>query len=146
MNKKDLIFDYSIKNKSAYSLPPDFLPQINLNSIEKTNLLRTKRPKLPEVSEIDIVRHYTAISKMNYGVDDGLYPLGSCTMKYNPKVNEDMAALENFLLLHRKPYLSKGSIYQNMFCLGQRLLLKIIWILKVNISYCNGIRDNNTCH
>jgi glycine dehydrogenase subunit 2 len=61
---------------------------------------RKTPPELPEVSEIDLVRHYTALSQMNYGVDTGVYPLGSCTMKYNPKVAEDVAALPGFRRLH----------------------------------------------
>jgi glycine dehydrogenase subunit 2 len=63
--------------------------------------------KLPEVSEVDVVRHYTALSKKNYGVDNGFYPLGSCTMKYNPKVNEDVAKLQGFAGLH--PYQPEES-------------------------------------
>ncbi|HEU5319612.1 MAG TPA: aminomethyl-transferring glycine dehydrogenase subunit GcvPB, partial [Methylomirabilota bacterium] len=55
---------------------------------------------LPEVSEFDAVRHYTRLSRLNYGLDTHFYPLGSCTMKYNPKLNEDMARLAGFLRLH----------------------------------------------
>jgi glycine dehydrogenase subunit 2 len=55
---------------------------------------------LPEVSEVDVVRHFTNLSNKNYGVDTGFYPLGSCTMKYNPKINEDMAALAGFANIH----------------------------------------------
>src|ERR671925_435436 len=57
------------------------------------DLIRKELP-LPNVSEINIIRHYTNISRMNFGVDLGFYPLGSCTMKYNPKINEDVARLE----------------------------------------------------
>lgn len=97
---QDLIFDFSKKNKSAYKLPPDYLPQFNLDAIDALGLLRVNRPRLPEVAEIDIVRHYTRLSKLNYGVDDGFYPLGSCTMKYNPKINELFASQSGFLQLH----------------------------------------------
>ena len=64
------------------------------------HLLRKSAPALPEVAEIDLVRHYTALAHRAFGVDDGFYPLGSCTMKYNPKVNEDMAALSGFANAH----------------------------------------------
>jgi glycine dehydrogenase subunit 2 len=64
------------------------------------DLFRTDPPRIPSVSEPIVVRHYTALSKMNFGVDDGLYPLGSCTMKYNPKINEDLAELPGFTGLH----------------------------------------------
>ena len=63
-------------------------------------MLRAEAAPLPEVSEIDVVRHYTHLSQRNFGVDSGFYPLGSCTMKYNPKLNEDMAALPGFARLH----------------------------------------------
>jgi glycine dehydrogenase subunit 2 len=98
--KKDLIFDYSVHNKSAYRLPADFLPQLKLDALESIGLLKEDKPELPEVSEIEIVRHYTALSRQNFGVDTGFYPLGSCTMKYNPKINEDVARLDGFAKLH----------------------------------------------
>ena len=63
-------------------------------------LLRTSGLGLPEVSEVDVVRHYTNLSQMNFGVDTGFYPLGSCTMKYNPKINEEIASLPGFTGLH----------------------------------------------
>src|SRR4029079_9027710 len=71
----------------------DFLAEL------PTDLARKEMP-LPNVSEIDVVRHYTNMSRMNFGIDLGFYPLGSCTMKYNPKINEDVARLEGFSQLH----------------------------------------------
>jgi len=62
--------------------------------------MRDSEPELPEVSEVDVVRHFTNLSNKNYGVDTGFYPLGSCTMKYNPKINEDMANLSGFSNIH----------------------------------------------
>ena len=64
------------------------------------SLLRAEAPALPEVSEMDVVRHYTNLSQMNFGVDTGFYPLGSCTMKYNPKINEEIANLPAFQGIH----------------------------------------------
>jgi glycine dehydrogenase subunit 2 len=69
-------------------------------TIELPKDLMRKELPLPNVSEINVVRHYTNISRMNFGVDLGFYPLGSCTMKYNPKINEDMASLDGFKDLH----------------------------------------------
>jgi len=66
----------------------------------ESGLLRKKAPRIPNLAEPLIARHYTALSKLNYGVDDGFYPLGSCTMKYNPKVNEDLSRLPGFAGLH----------------------------------------------
>jgi glycine dehydrogenase subunit 2 len=64
-----------------------------------SDIVREELP-IPNVNEIDVVRHYTNLSRMNFGVDIGFYPLGSCTMKYNPKVNEDAARAEGFSNLH----------------------------------------------
>ncbi len=64
------------------------------------NTLNDEELNLPEVSEVDIIRHYTNLSNKNFGVDTGFYPLGSCTMKYNPKINEDMANLDGFKNIH----------------------------------------------
>src|SRR5262249_62084043 len=68
--------------------------------------------ELPEVSEVDVVRHYSRLSQMNYGLDTHFYPLGSCTMKYNPKINEDMARLAGFARLHplTSESLSQGAL------------------------------------
>ena len=64
------------------------------------DMLRAEPAPLPEVSEIEVVRHFTHLSQRNFGVDTGFYPLGSCTMKYNPKVNEEMAGLPGFARIH----------------------------------------------
>lgn len=100
MTYDKLIFELSSEGRNAYSLP-------KLSEEEKTyanqissKYLSTTQNKFPEVSEVDVVRHYTNLSKLNYGVDDGFYPLGSCTMKYNPKINEDMASLDGFVNQH----------------------------------------------
>src|SRR5262249_58673426 len=84
--------------------------------------LRATPAELPEVSEVDVIRHYSRLSQMNYGVDTNFYPLGSCTMKYNPKINEDMARLPGFLRLH--PLASEAMsqrALQLMFALSQDL-------------------------
>src|SRR5207248_8006086 len=70
--------------------------------------LRQAPPGLPEVAERDLVRHYTRLSQVNYGVDTGFYPLGSCSMKYNPKVAETVAAMPGFQRLH--PHQPEGTI------------------------------------
>jgi len=71
-------------------------------------MLRKNPANLPQVSEVEVVRHYTNLSQKNYGVDTGLYPLGSCTMKYNPKINEDMASLEGLTDIH--PYQPESTV------------------------------------
>ena len=73
--------------------------EMDLSELLPEGMLREEL-NLPEVSEVDTVRHFTNLSTKNYGVDTGFYPLGSCTMKYNPKINEDMANLSGFSGLH----------------------------------------------
>ncbi len=90
------IFELSKPGRKGYELPTYDVPDSGCNIPE--HLLRKKPPMLPEVSEVDVVRHYTNLALKNYSVDRGFYPLGSCTMKYNPKINEDMAIL--FTQLH----------------------------------------------
>ena len=93
-----LIFDLSKAGRQGYSLPAD---RWNRSVSElPAGLLRSDSPALPEVSELDVVRHYTNLSQMNFGVDSGFYPLGSCTMKYNPRINEEVAAMPAFAGLH----------------------------------------------
>lgn len=95
-----LIFEVSKEGRKAYSLPPCDVAESELSNIIPGSFLRDQEIELPEVSEVDVVRHYTNLSNKNYGVDTGFYPLGSCTMKYNPKINEDMASLGGFSHIH----------------------------------------------
>lgn len=111
-----LIFELSKPGRCGYSLPenkwehtPGELPDA---------LKRGEDARLPEVSELDVVRHYTNLSNMNFGVDTGFYPLGSCTMKYNPKINEEMAALPGFRDIHP---LQPDSTVQGILELYHRL-------------------------
>ncbi len=94
-----LIFEVSRPGRKGYSLPPDNYATDELAAIP-SDLLRKEPAELPEVSELDVVRHYTNLSNKNFGVDTGFYPLGSCTMKYNPKINEEVAAMPEFNNLH----------------------------------------------
>jgi len=103
-----LIFEISKEGRTAYSLPKLDVNELPLESIIPSQFLNDKEVDLPEVSEVDVVRHFTNLSNKNYGVDTGFYPLGSCTMKYNPKINEDMAALSGFADLH--PYQPEETV------------------------------------
>ncbi|MGZ4159341.1 MAG: aminomethyl-transferring glycine dehydrogenase subunit GcvPB, partial [Neobacillus sp.] len=95
-----LIFELSTPGRIGYSLPEMDIPELELGSLLPEGYLRVEEPELPEVSELDIMRHYTALSKRNHGVDSGFYPLGSCTMKYNPKINENVARFNGFAHVH----------------------------------------------
>lgn len=95
-----LIFELSKPGRTAYRLPENDVEEIAVEELIPAEYLNDDELDLPEVSEVDIIRHYTNLSNKNFGVDTGFYPLGSCTMKYNPKVNEDMAGLEGFVNIH----------------------------------------------
>ncbi|NIA11637.1 MAG: aminotransferase class V-fold PLP-dependent enzyme [Nitrospiraceae bacterium] len=95
-----LIYEKSVKDRDGYSLIEDDFSGINIDNLVPEYALSKEEKELPEVSEVDVVRHFTKLSKLNYGIDDGLYPLGSCTMKYNPKVNEKLADIDNFVYAH----------------------------------------------
>ena len=107
-DSQPLIFERSVKGRKAYSLPDLDVPEMPLESLLPSELLRETPPALPEVSEPDLVRHYTALSRLNYGVDNGFYPLGSCTMKYNPKMNEAMVRLAGLSDIH--PYQPEETV------------------------------------
>lgn len=100
MKNQPLIFELSKFGRISYSLSSLDVPEKELSELLPIGYLREVEPELPEVSELQLVRHYTALSKRNHGVDSGFYPLGSCTMKYNPKVNEDIARLPGFTHIH----------------------------------------------
>jgi glycine dehydrogenase subunit 2 len=107
-----LIFEISKEGRKAYSLPKCDIPETNLEELIPQKLRREKEYILPEVSEVDVIRHYTLLSNKNYGLDTGFYPLGSCTMKYNPKINEDMASNPHFSEVH--PYQSENTVQGNL--------------------------------
>ena len=102
-----LIFEISRPGRVGYSLPKNEFAEYTATSLP-SNLLRDEAAELPEVSELDVVRHYTNVSNKNFGVETGFYPLGSCTMKYNPKINEEMAAHAAFKGLH--PLQSENTV------------------------------------
>ncbi len=95
-----LIFELTKEGRVGYSLPTLDVPEVDVSELLPTELIRTEAAELPEVSELDIMRHYTALSNRNHGVDSGFYPLGSCTMKYNPKINESVARFPGFAHIH----------------------------------------------
>jgi glycine dehydrogenase subunit 2 len=117
-----LIFEVSKPGRNAYSLPPCDVTDNDIEDMLPEELLRKSELVLPEVSEVDVIRHYTLLSNKNYGVDSGFYPLGSCTMKYNPKINEEMASLPRFKDLH--PYQPAETVQgalELMYNLGNML-------------------------
>jgi len=103
-----LIFERSVKNRRGITLPEFDCPEVVLD-YETT---RASSPRLAQVAEVDVVRHYMELSRFAFGVDNGFYPLGSCTMKYNPKLNETTASLEGFNSIHptQDPSTVKGAM------------------------------------
>lgn len=95
-----LIFEKSKQGKEGYSYPELDVPDEPVSGSINPTLLRETDPDLPELSEVEVVRHFINLSRKSYGVDLGFYPLGSCTMKYNPKINEAVASLPGFEALH----------------------------------------------
>ena len=111
-----LIFEQGAKGHGLHLLPACDVPEYTL-AAERTAPLR-----LPQVSENELTRHYTALCKQIHGVNDGFYPLGSCTMKYNPKIDEDMAALPGFTQLHPlQPVESAQGALEALHTLGSEL-------------------------
>ncbi|MDI3280231.1 MAG: aminomethyl-transferring glycine dehydrogenase subunit GcvPB [Bacillota bacterium] len=108
MSAEPLLFELSHPGRRAASLPAPDVPTRPLEELLPERLRRRRPPLLPEVSEVDLVRHFTALSRRNHGVDSGFYPLGSCTMKYSPKINEELAALPGFAELH--PYQAEETV------------------------------------
>ena len=116
-----LIFELSREGRRGYSLPENSHSEYTLDALPEW-ARRTDTPMLPEVSEFDVVRHFTNLSNKNFGLDTGFYPLGSCTMKYNPKINEEMASLPGFTGLHPlQPAASVQGALQLYYNLGVSL-------------------------
>ncbi len=123
-----VIFERGTPGRVGYSLPPSDVPEVPLDAILPEAYRRMVPAALPEVSELDVVRHYTALSHRNFSIDEGFYPLGSCTMKYNPKINEDAARQAGFAHLH--PYapeeLAQGA-------------LQLLWELERDMAEITGM-------
>lgn len=107
-----LIFEQSSPGKLAYQLPELDVPQVSPAAVLGATNVRSEIENFPEVSEVETIRHFTRLSTQNYAIDYGLYPLGSCTMKYNPRVNEAVARVDGLAWIH--PYqpesLSQGAM------------------------------------
>ncbi len=138
-----LVFEISSPGKHAYRLPP-----LDVPAVDAATLLgaakREKAAELPELSEIEIVRHFTRLSTWNYAIDLGMYPLGSCTMKYNPRVNELVARIEGLAEAHpyRPDSLAQGAL--EMIDLLQRCLLEITGMEAITLQPAAGAHGEFT--
>ncbi len=95
-----LIFELSVADRKGYSLPRPQVPTKKISQLIPDKFIRKNPARLPQVSENMVIRHFIELSRLNYHIDKGFYPLGSCTMKYNPKINEDLAANSCLSQLH----------------------------------------------
>jgi len=136
-----LVFELSSPGRRGYSLPECDVP--TGADVVPAKYRRKDAAALPEVSEFDVVRHYSRLSRMNYGVDTHFYPLGSCTMKYNPKLNEDMARLAGFLRLHPlAPEAASQGALRLMHDLG-RMLAEVAGMDAVSLQPAAGAQGES---
>ena len=105
-DNSNLLFDKSKSGRIGVSLPESDCPEVPFEKSISINLLRSEEVPLPELSEPEIVRHFINLSSKNHHIDKGFYPLGSCTMKYNPKINDVIAGLDNFKSIHPLQHVS----------------------------------------
>jgi glycine dehydrogenase subunit 2 len=140
---ESLVFEKSSPGKRAYKLPP-----LDVPAVDPAAMLgaahRTTPGELPELSEIEIIRHFTRLSTWNYAIDLGMYPLGSCTMKYNPRVNELVARIEGLAEAHpyRPDSLAQGSL--EIVDLLQRCLTEITGMDAITLQPAAGAHGEFT--
>ena len=122
------IYERSVEGRRAAVLPEAGVPERPIDELIPSNLLRERPAELPEISEPEIVRHYNRISRRNFDLDTGFYPLGSCTMKHNPRLNERVAALPGHARLHpaQEPKRAQGA-------------LELMWLLQRSLSEICGL-------
>lgn len=139
-----LIFELSKPGRRAFKLPQTDIEERNIEELIPEEFLNNEDLNLPEVSEVDIIRHYINLSNKNYGVDTGFYPLGSCTMKYNPKINEDMANLDGFKNIH--PYQPEETVQGALHLLYEldRALCEISGMDKMTLQPAAGAHGELT--
>ncbi|MFQ5906567.1 MAG: aminomethyl-transferring glycine dehydrogenase subunit GcvPB [bacterium] len=123
-----ILKELSSPGRRGHKLPELDVPEVGMTRLMPKKHLRASPPPLPEVSEVDVVRHFTNISQFNYHIDRGFYPLGSCTMKYNPKVNEDTCRLPGFANLH--PYQPEETVQG---------ALQLMWELEEYLCEVSGM-------
>ena len=125
-----LIFERSKEGRNGYNLPALDVPEVNLEEEVDAAYVRKVEANLPEVDELELMRHYTGLSNRNFGILSGFYPLGSCTMKYNPVINEDVVRLPGFSHIH--PYQDTSTIQG---------ALEMMYDLQVHLEEITGMDE-----
>ena len=140
---ESLVFEKSSPGKRAYKMPPLDVPAVDAKSL-LGKAHRSQSAQLPELSEIEIIRHFTRLSTWNYAIDLGMYPLGSCTMKYNPRVNEFVSRIEGLAEAHpyRPDSLAQGVL--EVIELLQRCLLDITGMDAITLQPAAGAHGEFT--
>ena len=123
-----LVFEHSRTGRRGYRLPELDVPEDQLESLLPGATLRDEIADECEVSEVDVIRHFTRLSQMNLSIDAGLYPLGSCTMKHNPRINEEVARIKGFALTH--PLQPEHQVQGN---------LELLWLLEQTMKSIFGM-------
>ena len=138
MSDSRVIFEKSVKGRMGVSLPNSDVPETLITDTILPELLRDKPANLPEVSEPQVVRHYVNLSVKNHHVDRDFYPLGSCTMKYNPKINEALASLQGFTDIHpdQSPEKVQGALH--IIYELEQMLLKITGMSETSLQLSAG--------
>lgn len=136
----DLIFEKSVPGKKLTILPECDVPEVEFDPA----FCRSKKLNLPEVSETEISRHYSRLADRSHGVNDGFYPLGSCTMKYNPKVNEDAAGLDELTDIHPLQPVSSVQGWLEIFDTAEKYLREITGMDAVSFQPAAGAHGEFT--
>jgi glycine dehydrogenase subunit 2 len=138
-----LIFEKR-KDRSGHSLPPSEVPEKTAEELLPANLVRKKIEELPELSELEVIRHFTKLSQWNHSIDTAFYPLGSCTMKYNPRINERIAAFPGFNHTHpEQPYSAAQGNLELLYLL-QRNLCEIFGMDAISLQPAAGAQGEMT--
>ncbi len=125
-----LIFEKGAEGRIGYTFPDETIPNYPIEELIPKNQIRGNSPQLPSCSEVEVVRHFTNLSRLNHSIDSGFYPLGSCTMKYNPKINESTAMISGLVNLH--PYQPESTIQG---------ALELMYFLQQSLAEISGMDE-----
>ncbi|MHC5110949.1 MAG: aminomethyl-transferring glycine dehydrogenase subunit GcvPB [Planctomycetota bacterium] len=125
-----VLFELASQGSAMSTLPKSDVPRLKHDTVIPAQLLADEVPSLPEIGELDVVRHYKRLAHRCFSIDENFYPLGSCTMKYNPRINERVAAMEGFAAIH--PYQHESSVQG---------LLMLLYTLKGYLAEIAGLAD-----